>query len=321
YPQMPVLDQLVYFARLHGQDKLTARDQARLWVERLGLGLRQYERVVALSHGNRRPRAWWPGGRSRNGCAAGRPGSCPPPPPRSRALGVVLLSVTPALARGPTTSPPVGRVGQGAQALGPGLRATAAAAKVNITVSSVPDAASARSAVSDGSLDVALSAGSGSAVAEVKQSLAPAIQALLRETVDVAHQRQVLTQAGVPAAIIGPAMRPVPSATNAIQPPPAVSPARRVAALASAILMFVTLSIYGTAIANGVAQEKTTRTAEVLLAMVRPRQLLFGKVTGIGTCALVQVGIAVGAGLLAHAVARDTPASSPTLALPAPGPL
>ena len=75
YPQMPVLDQLVYFARLHGQDKLTARDQARHWVERLGLGLRQYERVVALSHGNRRPRAWWPGGRSRNGCAAGRPGS------------------------------------------------------------------------------------------------------------------------------------------------------------------------------------------------------------------------------------------------------
>lgn len=231
------------------------------------------------------------------------------------ALGVVLLIVIPALVRGTTTSTTVGLVGQGAQALGPALRATAAAAKVNITVSSVPDAASARSAVSDGSLDVALSAGSGSAVAEVKQSLAPAIQALLRETVDVAHERQVLTQAGVPAAIIGPAMRPVPFATNAIQPPPAVSPARRVAALASAILMFVTLSIYGTAIANGVAQEKTTRTAEVLLAMVRPRQLLFGKVTGIGTCALVQVGIAVGAGLIANAFARDTSISSTTWAL------
>jgi ABC-2 type transport system permease protein len=230
------------------------------------------------------------------------------------ALGVVLLIVIPALVRGTTAHTRVGLVGPAAQALGPALRATAAAARVNITVSSVREAASARSAVRDGSLDVALSIGT-SAVAEVKQSLAPAVQAILQETVDVAHERQVLTQAGVPPATIGPAMRPVPFATSAIQPPPAVSPARRVAALASAILMFVTLSIYGTAIANGVAQEKTTRTAEVLLAMVRPRQLLFGKVTGIGTCALVQVGIAVGAGLIANAFTRDTSISSTTWAL------
>lgn len=231
------------------------------------------------------------------------------------ALGVVLLIVIPALVRGTTAHTRVGLAGPVAQALGPALRATAAAARVNITVSSVSDAASARSAVRDGSLDVALSIGTSSAVAEVKQSLAPAVQALLQETVDVAHERQVLTQAGVPPATIGPAMRPVPFATSAIQPPPAVSPARRVAALASAILMFVTLGIYGTAIANGVAQEKTTRTAEVLLAMVRPRQLLFGKVTGIGTCALVQVGIAVGAGLIANAFTRDTSISSTTWAL------
>lgn len=52
YPQMPVVDQLVYFARLHGQDKVTAREQARHWVERLGLGPRRHERVIALSHGN-----------------------------------------------------------------------------------------------------------------------------------------------------------------------------------------------------------------------------------------------------------------------------
>src|SRR5262249_52824028 len=164
YPQMPVLDQLVYFARLHGQDKLTARDQARHWVERLGLGLRQYERVVALSHGNRRPRAWWPG-REISERLRGRATWIMTP---VTALGVVLLIVPRPRAAGPPPSPTVGLVGQGAQALGPALRATAAAAKVNITVSSVPDAASARSAVSDGSLDVALSAGSGSAVAEVK---------------------------------------------------------------------------------------------------------------------------------------------------------
>jgi ABC-2 type transport system ATP-binding protein len=52
YPQMTVLDQLVYFGRLHGQDRATAVRSARAWIVRLGLGGREEDRVVALSHGN-----------------------------------------------------------------------------------------------------------------------------------------------------------------------------------------------------------------------------------------------------------------------------
>ena len=47
--------------------------------------------------------------------------------------------------------------------------------------------------------------------------------------------------------------------------------------------MYVSLALYGTAVANGVAQEKTSRTAEVLLAAVRPSELLTGKVLGSGS--------------------------------------
>jgi ABC-2 type transport system ATP-binding protein len=52
YPQMEVLQQLTYFARLHGMPAQTAKQAAQQWITRLGLEGRERDRVVALSHGN-----------------------------------------------------------------------------------------------------------------------------------------------------------------------------------------------------------------------------------------------------------------------------
>jgi ABC-2 type transport system ATP-binding protein len=52
YPQMRVLDQVAYFARLHGVELPAARSEAQRWLTRLGLEGRELDRVVALSHGN-----------------------------------------------------------------------------------------------------------------------------------------------------------------------------------------------------------------------------------------------------------------------------
>jgi ABC-2 type transport system ATP-binding protein len=52
YPQMRVLDQIAYFARLHGVELPAARREAQRWLTRLGLEGRELDRVVALSHGN-----------------------------------------------------------------------------------------------------------------------------------------------------------------------------------------------------------------------------------------------------------------------------
>ena len=52
YPQMQVLNQVNYFARLHGMDHHAAGAQARRWLKRLELDGRENDRVVALSHGN-----------------------------------------------------------------------------------------------------------------------------------------------------------------------------------------------------------------------------------------------------------------------------
>jgi len=78
-----------------------------------------------------------------------------------------------------------------------------------------------------------------------------------------------------------------------------------VAAIVAGLLMYVAITMYGTAVATGVAQEKTSRTAEVLLSVVRPGELLVGKVAGIGLVGLGQLAIAAIAGLITNAVVHS----------------
>ncbi len=228
-------------------------------------------------------------------------------------LLVVALIVIPALVQRPATPTVVGLVGSSAQALGPALQATARAAKVSIRIVDVANSAVAQSELKNGSLDVALSVGAQAAVAEVRgsvgyfrvQTLSPTLQAVMQATVNGAHLRQVLAAAGVAGAIVRRAVTPVPFMTTSLEPAPTDLAARDTAALATGILLYVSLAIYGNALASGVAQEKTSRIAEVLLAAVRPDQLLVGKVVGIGVCGIGQLGIAMVSGLVANAVVKS----------------
>ena len=54
------------------------------------------------------------------------------------------------------------------------------------------------------------------------------------------------------------------------------------------ILMFITILIYGMWVATGVATEKSSRVMELMISAASPRQLLVGKVVGIGGAGLTQ---------------------------------
>lgn len=72
------------------------------------------------------------------------------------------------------------------------------------------------------------------------------------------------------------------------------------------VLLFVMLTQYCTWILIGVMQEKSSRVVEVLLATLRPIQLLGGKVLGIGLVALGQATLIVGFALaLSEAVGSN----------------
>jgi ABC-2 type transport system permease protein len=220
------------------------------------------------------------------------------------ALSVVALIVIPALVKGRAEPTSIGLVGPTAQALQPALEDAAATAQVEIEVVDITDDATARSDIEDGTLGVALEIDGGSAAAVVKRELSPTIEALLRSVLNEENTRQLLTSAGVSSSTIQQAMTPIPFSTVAISPPPEDRAARSIAAIAAGLLLYMSLVLYGTIVANGVAQEKTSRTAEVLLGAVQPRQLMTGKVAGVGLVGLGQLAIAVGAGLIANAAVK-----------------
>jgi ABC-2 type transport system permease protein len=81
-------------------------------------------------------------------------------------------------------------------------------------------------------------------------------------------------------------------------------------AAAGSLLLFTSLAFYGQWVVNGVVEEKNSRVVEVILSAVRPRDLLAGKVIGIGSLGFGQLVLVAGlaAGLLVAGV-FDAPAA------------
>ena len=59
--------------------------------------------------------------------------------------------------------------------------------------------------------------------------------------------------------------------------------------MAVGVVLYLAITFAGTAIATTVAMEKSTRISEVLLAILRPSQVLVGTVVAIGTVTLLQL--------------------------------
>jgi ABC-2 type transport system permease protein len=57
---------------------------------------------------------------------------------------------------------------------------------------------------------------------------------------------------------------------------------------ASGILIYMVLLIYGSLVMRGVMEEKTSRISEVIVSSVKPFQLMFGKIVGIGAVGITQ---------------------------------
>ncbi|GII55080.1 ABC transporter permease [Planotetraspora thailandica] len=65
------------------------------------------------------------------------------------------------------------------------------------------------------------------------------------------------------------------------------------------MVLFFLLIYSAMYVAMGVVEEKSSRIVEILLAAVRPWQLFGGKIVGLGTLGLINLGVVIGAGLAA----------------------
>jgi ABC-2 type transport system permease protein len=88
------------------------------------------------------------------------------------------------------------------------------------------------------------------------------------------------------------------------------SPDDETAALLMTMILFFSISTYGAMVLSGVVEEKSSRTVEVLLARVPARNLLAGKIAGIGLLGLAQIAATALVAILATSLTDsfDVPA-------------
>jgi ABC-2 type transport system permease protein len=90
---------------------------------------------------------------------------------------------------------------------------------------------------------------------------------------------------------------------------------RRIVGIVFVVLIFITLVIYGMWVAAGVVAEKASRVMELMISAASPRQLVVGKVAGIGAAGVTQMlGILIPA---IAAIALEDPLANAVLG---PGP-
>jgi len=69
------------------------------------------------------------------------------------------------------------------------------------------------------------------------------------------------------------------------------------------VLMYMVIALYGMNVARSIIEEKTSRIFEVMLATIRPEEMMAGKILGVGSVGLTQVGIWLTGALLLSASA------------------
>jgi ABC-2 type transport system permease protein len=136
---------------------------------------------------------------------------------------------------------------------------------------------------------------SGAGTLIVKEEAGDAVRAIVGAAVVGLRQAALLEQAGVDPADY--AAVSTPPAVDALDPRTETDRSQFLFANIGVVLIFVGIFSFGFTVLTGVVEEKQSRVVEVVLSTVRPRDLLMGKVLGIGILGLVQLAMFVVAGV------------------------
>jgi ABC-2 type transport system permease protein len=179
------------------------------------------------------------------------------------------------------------------------IREAARMPLVTVNIESLPDRQAARTAVEKGDTDVAIVVGQNPVIVTQadgdERILGIVERALVADSVSGRLQANGASQADVQEALA--------SLHPRIERLDPAGSSRRGAAAILATVLYLLLIILMMQVANGTAIEKSNRISEVLLAIVRPGALLFGKVIGVGLvgvltllCGIVPVAVRLSSG-------------------------
>ena len=210
-------------------------------------------------------------------------------------LTVAILAVGPIVslvAGGPAEATKIGLVGEEIPGIEQEMHAQAALFDMEIEVTRFATRAEAESALADGSVALVV-ADEDEVVFQTEAS--SRLTALVRGALDTTVKTVALSELGLSESEIASVVEPVPMTITTIEERDLQDDARSAAAFVGAILLYVSIVLFGQFVAMGTVEEKQNRVVEVILSRVRPWQVLVGKVGGIGLLGLLQLVVLAGA--------------------------
>lgn len=169
---------------------------------------------------------------------------------------------------------------------------------ISTSITTFDNDADARTAVSDGNVDAFLTGTGTDITAVVKESLDSDISTAVASILQQTRIANLAQEAGVSPEAITDAYAITDVPTESLDPPAEVEGSQYLVGFIVGLLLYLGIFGGGMSVAQGVVEEKSSRVVEVLLASVRPSQLLTGKVIGIGLVSLIQVGLYVLSGVI-----------------------
>ncbi len=227
-------------------------------------------------------------------------------------LVVVAVIALPSMLGGGDDANDVGLAGAVPDGLSSAIGTHGAAVDVEISIHGYDDLAAGQQAVRDGDIDVLVVDAErlewrGHADEQLQAVVAGAIQLV------AVHERAA--EAGIDPDDLLALMAPVAITNVEIGQVEGRGPDDETAAFIMTVLLFMAISTYGAMVMSGVVEEKSSRVVEVLLARMPARNLLAGKIAGIGLLGLGQIAVTVLVALVALSVADsvDVPAARGTV--------
>lgn len=225
----------------------------------------------------------------------------------------LILAIGPLLAFEFQDPPPVvvGLAGETGPDLVAAVRASAAAAGMEVETRNYPSLARAEDALRAGVADV-LVAGRSEIVWRERAS--PTVASMLRAAVESLERGEVAAELGIEPAEAVRLLAPPSPIDRTLAPEDPEEVPRIIGANIAVVLLFIAIVMFGQFGLLGVMEEKASRVVEVVLSRARPAQVLAGKVIGIGLLGLIEM-VALGGAVLITV----TMFSIPGVSLPALG--
>jgi ABC-2 type transport system permease protein len=213
-------------------------------------------------------------------------------------VGVLLAGIyLPTLLGGVNQGDRLGIVGEPPPEFTVAVQAAASQTRTKIDIEPVSDQSTGERRLREGSLDAlfVVPVNDERPTYIVKQRRNEILAQVVAGAWSAVRLQRMLTDAGISQTEL--AIATAPPTLRELEPSDPNRDTAFLFANVGVVLLFISIFTFGTWVLTGVVEEKQSRVVEVVLATLEPRDLLIGKVLGIGLLGLAQLVVMVSVGL------------------------